>query len=201
MTKRKIKSRRPSLLIISLVLILTLALGALSASSFFVGVTGGSLAASTGSFKGIPLGKWGTLGGKIDQNGIRPEFNFGDTDTSPQPGCGTSGNCLTIPAPSEFRGVSAETSLRQAILKWVNFVLGFLMLIAMIAILYSGFLYITARGEDEQAGKAKKGIIFTTIGIVVVLLAYSYVNTLITKGPQGSDLVGEYKSKVISQKS
>lgn len=199
MTKQKTKRRqpvkprlahRPSLLIVTLVLVLTLALGTLSASSFFVGVSGGALSASSANVKGIDLGKFGTWGGKINKNGIAIEGFLGDDDTGIQPGCGKSGNCLTVPAAGEFRGVSNETSLRQAILKWVNFALGFLMLIAMIAILYSGFLYITARGEDEQAGKAKKGIIFTTIGIIVVLLAYSYVNTLITKGPQGSDLVG-----------
>lgn len=104
-----------------------------------------------------------------------------------QPGCDTS-NCLTVPSTDSYKGITNLTGLRQAILNWVNFALGFLSLIAMIALIYAGFLYVTSMGEDEQAGKAKKIIIYVVIGIVVILLAYALVNTLIEDGPTGSDL-------------
>ncbi|MDD3066296.1 MAG: hypothetical protein PHO48_00480 [Candidatus Gracilibacteria bacterium] len=104
-----------------------------------------------------------------------------------QPGCDTT-NCLTIPSTDSYKGITTLTGLREAILNWVNFALGFLALIAMIALIYAGFLYVTSMGEDEQSGKAKKIIIYVTIGIIIILLAYAFVNTLIEDGPTGSDL-------------
>lgn len=104
-----------------------------------------------------------------------------------QPGCNTS-NCLTVPSADSYSGITTLTGLREAILNWVNFALGFLALIAMIALIYAGFLYVTSMGEDDQAGKAKKIIIYVVIGIIIILLAYAFVNTLIEDGPTGSDL-------------
>jgi hypothetical protein len=113
-------------------------------------------------------------------------LNAGGGNNS-QPGCGES-NCLVPPDAGEYKGIAVEVSLRQFLITWTNFFLKFLALIAMIALIYAGFLYVTAAGNDEQAGKAKKIISWVVIGIVVILLAYALVNTLITKGPTGSDL-------------
>ena len=104
-----------------------------------------------------------------------------------QPGCG-GGDCLVVPGSSEYDGIADESSFRQALITWTNFFLGFLALVAMIALIFAGFLYITAAGNEEQAGKAKKIIIWVVVGIIVILLAYALVNTLIEKGPTGSDM-------------
>lgn len=112
-------------------------------------------------------------------------FNSSPTlasDTAP--GCG-SDDCLSVPGASEYSGIAAQTSFREALITWTNFFLGFLSLVAMIALIYSGFLYVTAAGNDEQTGKAKKIIIWVVIGIMVILLAYALVNTLIEDAPTG----------------
>lgn len=114
-------------------------------------------------------------------------FGFSIGDIGDQPGCGES-NCLVAPDASEYHGISTESSFRQSIIKWTNFFLGFLALVAMIALIYAGFLYVTAAGNDEQAGKAKKIIIWVVSGIIVILLAFALVNTLIETGPTGSDI-------------
>jgi len=114
------------------------------------------------------------------------KLNIGGGNNS-QPGCGSS-NCLVVPPTSAYSGIATETSFRQALINWTNFFLKFLTLISMIALVYAGFLYITAAGNDEQMNKAKKAISWVVIGIVVILLAYSLVNTLITTGPTGSDI-------------
>ena len=106
--------------------------------------------------------------------------------SSSQPGCGSS-NCLVAPDAGEYKGIAVEESFRQFLITWTNFFLQFLALIAMIALIYAGFLYVTAAGNDEQAGKAKKIIGWVVIGIIVILLAYALVNALITKAPTGSD--------------
>jgi len=165
------------------------ALAVLSASSFFAGVTGSELGAFSLDASNIKVSKnWGIGVSGNSEDGFGLDVNYGDVGGA-QPDCGQADNCLVIPSAGTYKGISGTTSIRQAIIKWTNFFLGFFALIAMIAILYAGFQYVTAQGEQEQADKAKKGIIFTTIGIIVVLVAYAFVNTLITYGPQGGDLV------------
>ena len=122
------------------------------------------------------------LGVDLEVDGL--ELSIGDIGD--QPGCG-GGDCLVAPDISEYSGLAGETSFLNALIIWTNFFLGFLSVVAMIALIYSGFLYVTAAGNDEQANKAKKIIIWVVVGIVVILLAYALVNTLIEKGPTGSD--------------
>lgn len=115
-------------------------------------------------------------------------YSTGDTvgGSNQQPGC-DGDNCLIVPNPNEYGGIAGNVSLREAIIKWTNFFLGFLALIAMIALIFAGFLYVTAAGNSEQADKAKKIIIWVVLGIIVILIAYALVNTLITTGPKGDD--------------
>jgi cysteine-rich repeat protein len=70
---------------------------------------------------------------------------------------------------------------------WTNFLLPFVGAIAIAAIVYAGFLYLTAAGNDEQAGKAKKIIIWVVIGIIVIFSAYAIVNTLLGSSSGGGD--------------
>lgn len=63
----------------------------------------------------------------------------------------------------------------------VNIMLGFAGIISMIIIIYAGFKWITAQGNDEQVGEAKKSIRDATIGLTVIFLAYVLVNFVITK--------------------
>jgi len=103
------------------------------------------------------------------------------------PGC-QGENCMLIPDTAEYAGIATETSLRKFIQTWVNFFLGFLSLVAMVFLVYAGFLYVTAGGDDDQTGKAKNIILYTVIGIVVIFAAYAIVNTLISYGPTSTDV-------------
>lgn len=46
-------------------------------------------------------------------------------------------------------------------------------ILAVVYLVYMGILYITAGGDDEKAGLAKKGIVNAVIGIIVIVLAYA----------------------------
>jgi cytochrome bd-type quinol oxidase subunit 2 len=100
---------------------------------------------------------------------------------------GENSGGLTVPDGSAYKNIGQVGDFRQSLLNWTNFFLGFLAIVAMIILIYSGFLYVTAAGNQEQADKAKKTIIWVATGIIVILLAYSAVNTLINKGATGSD--------------
>jgi len=75
-----------------------------------------------------------------------------------------------------------DGSFRSAITMIVNYFLFFLGLVATIMIIYGGFLYITAGGDDAGAEKGKKILLYAAIGLVVVLISYSLVNTILAAG-------------------
>ena len=70
---------------------------------------------------------------------------------------------------------TAQGTLGQNITTIINFFLGLLGLIAVAFLIYAGVLMVTAGGQEEQIGKAKKVITYAVIGIVIILLAYTIV--------------------------
>lgn len=94
---------------------------------------------------------------------------------------------LSAPDASQYApGLSQNQDLRTFIKNVVNFALGFLGLIAVVIIIYGGFLYVTAAGNEEQAGKGKKAITYPLIGIIIILSSFALVNTVLLAGT-GSD--------------
>lgn len=63
----------------------------------------------------------------------------------------------------------------------VNILLGFLGIIAVIAILIGGFKYMTAGGDSGETDKATKIIGAGVVGLVVILMAYALANFIIDK--------------------
>ncbi len=71
--------------------------------------------------------------------------------------------------------VVAQGTLGQNVTNIINFFLGLLGLIAVAFLIYAGVLMVTAGGNDEQVGQAKKVITYAVIGIVIILLSYTIV--------------------------
>ncbi|MBU0597709.1 pilin, partial [Patescibacteria group bacterium] len=65
--------------------------------------------------------------------------------------------------------------LQSTIINIVQWALGFLGLVAVIMIIYGGFVWMTAGGNQEKVAKAKKIITRAVIGLVIVLLAWAIV--------------------------
>ncbi|GEM_PF-2065149 len=72
-------------------------------------------------------------------------------------------------------GVTGEGDFAKLVLKYVNFLLPFLALFAFVGYVYAGVLYVTAFGEDEAIAKSKKILIYSTVGLIVVILSYTIV--------------------------
>ena len=72
-------------------------------------------------------------------------------------------------------GVTGTENIGDLILKYVNFSLPYLALAAFVGFVYAGFLYVTAYGSDEQVQKSKKILIYSVLGLIVVMLSYSIV--------------------------
>jgi hypothetical protein len=72
---------------------------------------------------------------------------------------------------------------RDYITNIVNFALTFLGFIAVIGIIYSGYLYLFS-GVAETADKGKKGIQYTVLGLLIIMSSYALVNTVL-QAPSG----------------
>lgn len=72
-----------------------------------------------------------------------------------------------------------QTGLRGIVLTIVNFFLTFLGLLAVVMVIYGGFLYVSSAGEEENVTKAKKILMYAVIGIVLIVVSFALVNTLL----------------------
>ena len=92
--------------------------------------------------------------------------------------------CLALLAPlaaSAFQfdpGGTIGTSLglpkedaQSVVIRVIQYVLGFLGLIAVILILFGGFRYLTSAGNQEAIDSAKKILRSAVIGLLIVLLS------------------------------
>lgn len=57
----------------------------------------------------------------------------------------------------------------------LKFFLQFMAIIIFIAFIYAGFLYILAGDNDDQTSTAKRILIWSLVGIIIILLSYSIV--------------------------
>ena len=79
---------------------------------------------------------------------------------------------------------TTQSSLSDIIGGVIKTALGLVGTIFLVLIIYGGFLWMTARGEEEQVKKAQKIVVQTVIGLVLVLSAYAI--TLLVTGQVGA---------------
>lgn len=72
-----------------------------------------------------------------------------------------------------------QTGLRGIVLTIVNFFLTFLGLLAVVMVIYGGFLYVSSAGNEENVNKAKKILMYAVIGIIIIVVSFALVNTLL----------------------
>ncbi len=70
--------------------------------------------------------------------------------------------------------------IKQVISNIINIFLGFLGILAVVLILYGGFLLMTSKGNAEQVQKAKQLIISAIIGLVIIMSAYGIVKFVLS---------------------
>lgn len=85
-----------------------------------------------------------------------------------------------------------NTDIRVTIANIVRVILGFLGIIAILLVLYGGFLWMTAAGNEDQIGKAKKVLINAGIGLLIIMSAFAITQFVLTKLQEatGTDLLG-----------
>lgn len=79
------------------------------------------------------------------------------------------------------RGESADTELMSMISTIIQAALSFLGVIFLILMIYGGYLWMTASGNEQQVEKAKSLITAAIIGLIIVVSAYAISYFVIAK--------------------
>ena len=66
-----------------------------------------------------------------------------------------------------------ETYFAEKLGGFINILLSFLGVLFLVLIIYGGFMWMTAQGNETQVEKAKKIIVNSVFGVVIVMLAYA----------------------------
>lgn len=89
-----------------------------------------------------------------------------------------------LTSPTEIAGYAEGLQagggdLSTLVVQITNYVLGFLGLAAITAIIYAGILYVANYGNDDMTGRAKSILTYVVIGVMVIILSYAIVNFLV----------------------
>jgi len=74
---------------------------------------------------------------------------------------------------------STPTDIRVIIVNIIKILLGFLAAIFLVLIVYAGFRYMTAAGNDDQTKKAISQITSAVIGLLIVLASWVLTSAII----------------------
>ncbi len=75
--------------------------------------------------------------------------------------------------------VAATEPFTNLLINTVTAILTPLALIAVIALVYGGYTYITAAGDEQKTSTAKKAIIYAIAGIMLIMISAAIVNIVV----------------------
>jgi len=79
-----------------------------------------------------------------------------------------------------FTGLGTK-DLREGVMGIINLIFTFLGVIAIVLILYAGFLWLVSAGSEEKVGQAKKIITGAVIGLVIIFISYAIAQFVISE--------------------
>jgi len=71
--------------------------------------------------------------------------------------------------------------IREGVMAVIRVLLGFLGIIAIVIILYGGFVWLTSAGNEEKVGQAKKIISAGIIGLIIIFVSYALATFVVTQ--------------------
>jgi hypothetical protein len=102
--------------------------------------------------------------------------NSGTSNTNSGTSTPSSGTTTASPLTNPLKVSSAGDLLKNII----NFVLGFVGVIAAAMIIYGGIIYMTSAGNDQRIGQAKSILTYGIVGLIISLAAGIIVQLVIT---------------------
>ena len=105
--------------------------------------------------------------------------NTGPSDTNSGPGDSNTGPGNTNPGQKTtlVNPITAKT-ITDFLIKIVDIVLVFMMPLIIFFIMYAGFLFVTARGNESKVTTARSALLYAIIGGVLVLGAHVIIQAI-----------------------
>lgn len=92
------------------------------------------------------------------------------------------GYCLADRVPTELSipigGIGYVKDIGSYIALLYNYLIGALVIVAIVMIMYGGFRWITAAGSPEQISDAKRTIVGAVVGLALGLFSYTLLNVI-----------------------
>jgi cytochrome bd-type quinol oxidase subunit 2 len=85
------------------------------------------------------------------------------------------GNGQTPTVTNPIGGNGGVNVFNDLFVRIINGFLGLAGLLAILIIVLNGLRYVTAGGNDEQTEKAKSGLLYSVVGLVIIFFAYVIV--------------------------
>ncbi|MCK5122935.1 MAG: hypothetical protein KAQ87_02200 [Candidatus Pacebacteria bacterium] len=89
--------------------------------------------------------------------------------------CGGGFNIDPLDAPA-----NVPADFDDAVINLTNWVLGFVAMIAVLAIVFGGVMYIGSAGDETKATTGKRVVTYALIGLVIAGIAYALVNVIVS---------------------
>lgn len=86
----------------------------------------------------------------------------------------------TTPSGPSIKSPIKYTDITQLIPAIIKYILGFVGALAVLVIIYSGFLYLTSGGNEKRVTAAKQALTAAIIGLALVFGSYIIVNAVIS---------------------
>ncbi|MCK4525054.1 MAG: hypothetical protein KAU07_01305 [Candidatus Andersenbacteria bacterium] len=80
------------------------------------------------------------------------------------------------PKPSKV-----PTDIETGLMNMINWVLGFISIVAVLMVIWGGVLYLTSAGDETKAENGKKTVTYAFIGLIIAGLAYGIVEVIVVK--------------------
>jgi type IV secretory pathway VirB2 component (pilin) len=78
-------------------------------------------------------------------------------------------------------GLGQKDDVKTIAANIINIVLGFLGIVAVVIIIFSGFKWMTAAGNEEQVTEARKMLLQAIAGLAIVFLAWGIASFVLTQ--------------------
>lgn len=75
-------------------------------------------------------------------------------------------------------GPTTVANVYDIFLTVMRWVFAFAMVLALIIVVWGGITYMTAGGDEEKVGAAKKRIIWGLVGIIIIIAAWALVTII-----------------------
>lgn len=103
------------------------------------------------------------------------------TGTPSAPTGSLIGRLRRVGGAAGVENLTTETSFAEIVGKIINGAMGLLGVIFVAQMVYAGYLWMTASGEEEQLTKAKNIIRRSIVGLTIVLAAWAITNFVLSR--------------------